>query len=492
MRKFAPHQMLRKVFRLWLELVFLSGMLSASPVLGQWNLQTIHACGTNGGVAYPYDGVIQGRDGALYGTAVSGATNGGFGGIYKLNPDGSGFKVILEFAPPESPATNPFDAQGTLLQGFDGTLYGLTPSGGANEYGTIFKLDTNGGNFLVIYNFSTNLFESQDLAVGGMWISYSPLLQGADGGLYVTAHNGGSNNAGAIFRLNSDGSGFTILHSFGAFASDGQYPVAALTQGADGVLYGVTEEGGSNFWGTAFELNTNGSGYAVLHHFGGDSDGVVPSARIIQARDGALYGTTRLAGSNATDRSALKGVVFRLNTDGSGYTVLHHFTNSGNIFYGNYSELFQGGDGALYGKSMSGGSTSGGNVFRLNPDGTGYAEIATFPSAGWYGPVPSLGVIQGSDGAWYGTTYNLGSGTGTVFRLALAAPRFSGIHVLPDHGVQLSLAGTSGCTYRIDVSTDLLNWSPFTTLSNLAGITQFSDLGAGAFAQRYYRAVWIP
>ncbi len=172
--------------------------------------------------------------------------------------------------------------------------------------------------------------------------------------------------------------------------------------------------------------------------------------------------------------------------------MLYNFTNSGGIFYGNYSKLSQGRDGALYGRSLSGGATAGGTIFRINTDGSGYADIATFPYVGFYDPVPSLGVIQGNDGAWYGTRYNGGVGAGTAFRLAMVPLQFTGINLLPGNAVQLSLTGASNCTCRIDVSTDLLNWSPLTNVSNVSGTVQFTDAAACNFAQRFYRAVWVP
>ena len=98
----------------------------------------------------------------------------------------------------------------------------------------------------------------------------------------------------------------SVLHSFTG-RGDGQQPYAGLVQGADGALYGTTFQGGSNNAGLVFKVNPDGSGYLILYHFGAaPGDGQYPGAPLIQALDGGLFGTTKFGGTSNL------GSVFRL------------------------------------------------------------------------------------------------------------------------------------------------------------------------------------
>ena len=263
------------------------------------------------------------------------------------------------------------------------TLYGTASQGGNNSNGTVFKLDPAGVSFAVVHHFDGN--------VGDGRFPYSELLLGDDGLLYGTTYGGGSQFQGTVFKLNTDGTSYTLLHQFAEVAGDGTGPLTGLAQDLDGILYGTTSRGGSNDRGTIFKLSTNGTDYVVLHSFGdyaGDGDapaGVVPGS------DGMLYGTT---------------------TDGS-----------------------------------SGGF---GTVFRLNKDGTGYEPLCRFNGSN--GKTPVGGLVQGGDAAFYGTTtYGGDMGFGTVFRL-LAPPRIGSYARLADGSFQVAAHGFPSITYRIEAS----------------------------------------
>jgi uncharacterized repeat protein (TIGR03803 family) len=263
---------------------------------------------------------------------------------------------------------------------------------------------------------------------------YGALLQANDGAIYGTTMSGGTNSAGTIFKLNTDGTGYNVIKSFQDIGtSDGSRPYAGLIQGTDGVLYGTTSVGGTASRGTVFKVNLDGSGYAVLKRFTG-SDGASPWAPLLQGQDGALYGTTAMGG--ATD----KGTVFKLKRDGTGFVVLKNFAGiDGN---GPMAGLTQAPNGILFGTTSSGGGpnlmASVGTVFQLNPDGTGFRMLKTFPQDG-EGFMPKSGVLLGSDGTLYGATLNGGRGGnlyGTVFSLVPAPVLLS-----PGFGV-------SGCQLR--------------------------------------------
>src|SRR5205814_5711208 len=124
-----------------------------------------------------------------------------------------------------------------------------------------------------------------------------------------------------------DGSGYLILHNFnGPAAVDGSVPFTSLVQGSDSALFGATDYGGSNSLGTIFKLNTNGTGFTVLHHFSGVAghDGRPPMGELIEGTDGMVYGTTYYGGANDF------GTLFRFKKDGTSYAVLHEFTDGVN------------------------------------------------------------------------------------------------------------------------------------------------------------------
>ena len=171
-----------------------------------------------------------------------------------------------------------------------------------------------------------------------------------------------------MFKLNTDGSGFTVLHEFDF--TTGAYPFAMLMQGPDGTLYGTARDGGSTGYGTVFKLNPDGTAFTVLHDFDGTT-GANPYAGLIQGADGALYGTATQGGSSGS------GAVFKLNTDGSGFTVLLEFEAS--MTGANPSAgMIQGADGLLYGTAACGGNGGAGTVFRLNEDGTDFTVSQSF------------------------------------------------------------------------------------------------------------------
>ena len=373
-----------------MEMLFVGWIVMYLSSFGE-NIEVLHHFSVSDDGGNPCAGVIQGTDGALYGTTYIGGLYGG-GTVFQLNSDGS-FTVLHHFYA--------FDGRcpyAGVIQGADGVLYGTTVWGGATP-GVVFKLNSDGSDFNVIHYFGRD--------DGYCSSPRGSVIQGTDGALYGTTYIGGLYSHGAVFQLNSDGS-VTVLHSFSG--DDGADPYAGLIQGTDGALYGTTSYDRLYGGGTVFQLNLDGSGFRVLHSFSWYDDGANPYAGLIQGTDGALYGTTSSGGQYYGG-----GTVFQLNSDGN-FTVLHIF--SGDDGANPYAGLIQGTDGALYGTTSSGGLYGGGTVFQLNLDGSGFRVLHSF--SGDDGANPYAGLIQGTDGALYGTTYSGGSeGYGTVFRVRL-------------------------------------------------------------------------
>ncbi len=439
----------------------------------------------------PYAGLIQGTDGALYGTTFSGGSENA-GIIFKVMPDGSGSTPIYNFTASQSDpggAVNPFG----LVQGVDGALYGVTGFGGTKGYGMVFKISTDGTGYTVLHEFGMQSTSGYEPAAG--------LAVGSDGFLYGTTQFGGANGAGGVFKLAPDGTGFQDLYEFGDFPGDGQAPQATLLPGNDGQLYGTTSHGGASAvggvsgLGTVFRLSTNGGSATILHSFlPADGDGQYPcGAGLAQGPDGTLYGVTQQGGSSANGANSGFGTVFKLNADGSGYTVLHNFSASG--VDGKYpnSTLVLGTDGQLYGTTETGGAADAGTVFRLGTDGTNYTVLYEFGKSSTDGQYPVAPLIQAYDGGLFGTTQSGGtSGFGTVFRLAPAPPVFTSLARLPNQAFRLTLKAAPNFEYRIETSEDHRHWAALTNVFNFDGTVQVVDPTAASASKRFYRAVWTP
>jgi uncharacterized repeat protein (TIGR03803 family) len=248
-------------------------------------------------------GVIQARDGRLYGTtdgAIYDAvpTTWTYGSVYRVEADNT-ITILHQFTGADS--ANPV---AELVQIDDGTLYGTTRGGStyvpehgvAQARGAIFRLDPATGAFEIRHSFS---------GPDGM-TPLGRLIQASDGLIYGTTSAGGAFGLGTVFSIDPAGTLMTLHHFSG---SDGANPNAGVIQGFDGRLYGVTRSGGVHGYGTVFVLDAT-TGLTTLHDFA-LSDGGHPVTELIQASDGALYGAAPSGGAN--DR----GVIFRVRMEAS-------------------------------------------------------------------------------------------------------------------------------------------------------------------------------
>jgi uncharacterized repeat protein (TIGR03803 family) len=414
----------------------------------------------------PQAALIQGSDGALYGTTRGGGSNHS-GTVFRLNGDGSDYRILHHFG---SSSRDGKDCSAALLEASDQALYGTTRAGGSNDLGTIFKVNTDGSDYSVLRSFR-GLDGEQPVTA---------LIQASDGALYGTTYLGGAQNCGTVFKLGIGGSSFVILHEFSPGA-DGRNPRSPLLQARDGMLYGTTQQGGGADWGTVFKLNTGGSGYHVLYSFD-VLNGWWPVSALLEMADGALCGTDQYG--NDADAG---GTIFKLNKDGSGFSVV--LTLNSPAFP---MTLVEGG-GALYSTSFYAGDNNVGMVFKINKDGTGYAELHSFSQTNNDGWGPEAGLLRGKDEVFYGTTSRGGEfDSGTVFRfLPPESPRLLGV-AIANNAAQVRFTGTSGSRYQVLRSNNLSDWSMLATISMPAsGVYTNLDTNP-PFAFAFYRAVWIP
>jgi uncharacterized repeat protein (TIGR03803 family) len=299
----------------------------------------------------------------------------------------SNFTLLHSFVGGSSDGADPYH---TLIQGSDGNFYGTTLAGGASNVGTIFKI-TPSGTESVLYSFTI--------------VAYSGLVQSSDGNIYGTTASGGASGRGTVFKITPSGTE-TLLYSFPAGSSD---PYCGLVQGSDGNFYGTTGAGGASDDGTVFKITPSGTETGLYAFATTGTNGQTPYAGLIQGTDGNFYGTTYFGGANGF------GTVFKVTPSGI-ETVLYSFAGGSDGEHP-YAAVIQGGDGDFYGTTYQGGSGGYGTVFRLTPSGT---ETVLYSFAGGTsdGATPEAGVIQGSDGNFYGNTLQGGAaGLGTVFKL---------------------------------------------------------------------------
>src|SRR6266404_3438517 len=229
--------------------------------------------------------------------------------------------------------------------------------------------------FTTLHNFTATSVSDRGTNTDGAYPQASLVLLGNT--LYGTASYGGQFGNGTVFAVKPDGTGFTNLHSL--TGSDGAAPFAGLVLSGN-ILYGTCERGGDSIGdGTVFALNTDGTGFTNLHSFNFISEGAAPFAGLVLSGN-ILYGTAS-RGGGGTD-----GTVFAINTDGTGFTNLHTFTKL--LLYppyltntdgaNPYEGLIISGD-TLYGTAAGGGSWGYGTVFAVNTDGTGFTNLHSFP-----------------------------------------------------------------------------------------------------------------
>jgi uncharacterized repeat protein (TIGR03803 family) len=311
---------------------------------------------TNADGANPEAGLVLSGT-TLYGTTFDGGSYGN-GTVFAVNTNGSGNAVLYSFTEPiystNTDGANP--EAGLVLAGT--TLCGTTISGGNYGCGTVFAVNTDGTGFTNLYSFTAT-----DPNTGTNSDGASPqaglILSGNT--LYGTALGGGSSGKGTVFAVNTDGTGFTTLYTFTATDpdtgtnSDGANPRAGLILSGN-TLYGTASGGGSSGDGTVFAVNTDGTGFTTLHSFSG-SDGANPQAGLILLGN-TLYGTASGGGSFGN------GTVFQINTDGSEFAVLKYFSGSDGA--NPYAGLVLS-DTTFYGVTVNGGGLGDGVLFSLSP-----------------------------------------------------------------------------------------------------------------------------
>jgi uncharacterized repeat protein (TIGR03803 family) len=367
--------------------------------------------------------------GTLYGTASFGGANGK-GSVFMLDLNTLSFTNVYNFSTPGStPAETETNSDGMwaysnlILLG--NSLYGITEQGGTGGAGTVFQVNTNGAGFAALCNLTN--------PPGDITVLLSAELIFTNNSFFGTAVYGGASKYGTVFTASTNGTGLKTLHNF-TDGSDGANPIAGLIAGTN--FFGVASSGGGSSNGTIFKVSTNGTGFVPLHSFTAtsksspdNSDGARPNSLIVSG--GTLYGTTSFGGSSAN------GTIFKINTDGTGFTNLYSFSaSSGNTTLdgtnsdgASPSRLLLSGN-TIYGEAYGGGQFGHGTIFSLATDGTDFTVLYAFSAGSGVffnvtnndGAYPIGGLIL-SDNTLYGTTSVGGAASfGTIFSFSLPPP----------------------------------------------------------------------
>ncbi len=317
---------------------------------------------------------------------------------------------------------------GGVVTGADGNIYGVTRNGGAFGEGTVFMMSPPVAGKV---RWSETILHSFNHATGDGAYPAAGLVQDADGSLYGTTAAGGAQQQGTVFKLTQGKTGGawseTILHSFGDTSQDGTYPASQLITGPGGRLFGATFEGGSSGYGTVFELDPPARGHGawsetVLHSFAG-IDGSGPIGNLVADGAGNLFGASENGGASND------GAVFELTPPADGQSVwktsvVVSFSYNAGTGVAPLAGVVFNGAGDLVGTTYAGGKHGAGAVFVLHPSAHGETTwreqlVYSFVYDAKRGSFPASGVIFDSAGNLYGTTQSGGKyNNGIIFQLS--------------------------------------------------------------------------
>lgn len=437
--------------------------------------------------------------GVLCGTTLNGGAQGA-GTVFYLSADGSNFVTFSSF----TSASGPSNPQGELSMSGNG-FFGTSLSGGSAGVGSIFLGQTN-GSVSVIRSFAS---VNADYATNVGGASPTALLALSGGTLYGTTTAGGTAANGTIFSVTTNGTTYSVLRNFSTLDSnagtnvDGALPTGGLIL-SEGILYGTASAGGAGGGGAVFALSTNGGNFTPLHSFtpldtltATNADGALPLGGLVLLSN-KLYGITFAGGFGG------RGTIFSLQTNGSGFAVLHHFTatdpvTSTNLDGASPCAALLLSSNVLYGTASAGGAGAAGTVFSLNLANQQFTAIRSFTA------LTAIGT--NSDGAFpvapllrlgnslYGTTFSGGPGAaGTVFSIPIPAPPAVIANIIRnlDASVTLYCLGGPNSTNVIQATATLappILWQNISTnVADPGGTWQYTDSNHSTTSTRIYRS----
>jgi len=330
--------------------------------------------------------------GKLYGLTASGGIYGG-GVIFEFDPTTSLFTKKIDLS--TTTGSSPY---GTLLQATNGNLYALTSGGGTGE--------ANKNGTLIEYNPVTNvLIKKFDFASSNGYQPRGNLIQLSNGKLYGLAFGGGANDQGVLFEYDLSSNTYTKKQDFSN--PTGANPMGSLTQAPNGKLYGMSYRGGAADLGVLFEYDAALNTYIKKLDFSHAPNGSKPSSSALtQAANGKLYGLTSAGGANNL------GVLFEIDPATNVYTKKIDLSST--LGSTPWAGMVTGADGKLYGVTLHGGANNNGVLFEYDPASNTYTKRVEFSPS--IGISPAGKLLQLSNGKFYGTTGQGGTNNmGVIF-----------------------------------------------------------------------------
>ncbi|MBE9484977.1 MAG: T9SS type A sorting domain-containing protein [Bacteroidetes bacterium] len=341
--------------------------------------------------SYPIGGLIEAGDGKLYGlTGEGGGCNCGM--LFSFDPSNNLLESELEFG-----GVNGSKPNNGLLLASNGILYGMAREGGTNGQGTIFSFETGTGIFTLLHDFNP-------ATDGGR--PYGRLFQASDGYLYGMASEGGASSLGIIFRYDINLDLFYVRYSFDG--PTGSFPLGSFIEYQDN-LYAMAANGGVADKGVLLRYDHIANTVDILVDLYGVDYGEYPDGSLTIGPEGKLYGQVFGGGKYGL------GIMFNYNTANSTFTKCFDFGQSDDGT-NNYSSLMMGSDGWVYGTTAYGGEHGAGTIFRIHPSDRQFESLYAFDMTS-YGGTPLSGLMQASDGYYYGVTPYGGSvNFGVIYR----------------------------------------------------------------------------
>jgi uncharacterized repeat protein (TIGR03803 family) len=436
--------------------------------------------------------------GVLCGTTLNGGAQGA-GTLFYVTLSGTNFNAFRSF----SNAPDAGYPQGELTVSGN-SLFGTTFGGGSSGVGAVFVGQTN-GVVSVTRSFST---VSADNATNFGGASPTALIALSSNTIYGTTTAGGAAANGTVFAVTTNGATYSVLHDFSFLDSqagtnaDGAAPWGGLAL-SSGTLYGTASVGGAGGSGVVFSVSTNGTNFTVLYSFSPldtltatNPDGAFPFGGLVLLSN-TLYGTTFAGGQNG------RGTVFSIQTNGSGFSVLHHFTAT-DIVTGTNADgaspcsdlIFS--SNVLYGTASAGGAGGAGTVFSVNLASAQFAPLHSFAALSGNGtnadgaiPVAPVVLLGNS---LYGTTFTGGpGGAGTVFVVPIPQPPAIITNIIQnaDGSVTLFFSGAPISTNIVQAATHLtppVVWQNVSTnVADGNGAWQFTD-SSNNTGTKFYRS----
>ncbi len=350
-------------------------------------------------------------NGVLYGTTTYGGppfrvppkNPDNKGTVFRIDLNGSNFQNLRNFSGGSDDGWKPWSG----LEIKNGFIYGSTVYGGVQgeEGGVIYEMRTNGSNFRLLHSFGG--------PADGHGPSTSPALVGEC--LYGLTR-WGDISTGVIYCYNLAEKTYKVLHHFGA--DDGYEPLGTMTAGPDNYLYGLSWHGGLQDKGTLFRIKADGSAFQILYHFRGGDQGKFPYDTLAFDGDHILYGTT--LGTYGDDASDL-GTVFKYDTASKHYTVIHKFAGGANDSGKPNGSVVLSGDGKLYGTTHGDkvwGGNEYGSLYQMNTDGTGFQLLHEFTGK-MSGDTPMRTPLLINNSLYGMTAYGGEYNYGTIYRYQL-------------------------------------------------------------------------